>query len=228
MIALVPTCNRPELFARLISRLEGFQVIGFVNNSTPENVAKYHALRLPSNTALVFTTIQGEPKACHVRTFRQMLQYASDECLVIEDDVFPCTDFYNELQKRICILKTATEYFILSPIYLPNRNSDFYTGGVSRAVNIDNYQFIDQAWVDGNFYMTAGVLAAMKQWLVPEITVYRASSGIGRRNSLEISRRNWKMYTAAPTLVEHLDQESVMFGDRRKGIPLIARFDGTK
>ena len=110
MIALVPTCNRPELFARLVTRLEGFDVIGFVNNSTPENEQLYLKLKLPENATLVFTGIEGEPKACHVETFRLMLTYAFDECLVIEDDVFPCPNFYNELQNRIRLLKTVTEH----------------------------------------------------------------------------------------------------------------------
>lgn len=226
MIALVPTCNRPELFARLVSRLERFQVIGFVNNTTPENLMKYIALDIPDNVTLIFTDIAGEPKACHVETFKLMLQYASDECLIIEDDVFPCPDFYDELQKRISVLKTAmaTANFVLSPIYLPRRNSDFYTGSISRPVRFSQFNFIDQAWVDGNFYMTAGVLSAMKEWLKDPITVFRSSSGIGRKNSHEIHRRGWKMYTAVPTLVEHLDQDSVMFGERRKQIPLIAKF----
>jgi len=224
MIALVPTCNRPELFARLVSRLEGFEVIGFVNNSTPKNEEQYLKLNLPEDTTLVFTGIKGEPKACHVMMFKIMLQFVHDECLVIEDDVFPCSSFYDELQNRISTLKTETNHFVLSPIYLPERNSDFYTGGKSHEVNIGPYQFIDQAWVDGNFYMTSAVLAAMKQWLSGKVKTYPASSGIGRRNSFEIYRRKWKMYTAIPTLVEHLDQDSVMFGDRRKEIPLIAKF----
>lgn len=224
MIALVPTCNRPELFARLVSRLEGFEVIGFVNNSTPENMEKYKALSLPVNVRLIFTDITGDPKACHVKIFWIMLESAHDECLVIEDDVFPCDNFYDELRSRIYVLKSRGTNFVLSPIYLPNRNSDFYTGGKSQAVKIGPYHFIDQAWVDGNFYMTAAVLAAMKQWLSGKVKTYPASSGIGRRNSFEIYRRKWKMYTAVPTLVEHLDQDSVMFGDRRKQIPLIAKF----
>lgn len=224
MIALVPTCNRPELFSRLVSRLEGFQVIGFVNNTTSENEAKYLKLSLPENATLVFTGIEGEPKACHVQTFRLMLTYVFDECLIIEDDVFPCPTFYSELLTRVNILKTATENFTLSPIYLPNRNSDFYTGSVSRPVRVGPYNFIDQAWVDGNFYMTSGVLAAIKQWLSGKVKIYPASSGIGRKNSREIASRSWKMYTAVPSMVEHLDQDSVMFGDRRKQIPLIAKF----
>lgn len=224
MIALVPTCNRPELFARLISRLEHFQVIGFVNNTTPENMMKYAVLNLPDNVTLIFTGITGEPKACHVETFRLMLEYASEECLIIEDDVLPCNNFLQELQTRINFLKTATENFTLSPIYLPHRNSDFYTGAVSRTVKFDLYNFIDQAWVDGNFYMTSGVLAAMKEWLSGPVTIFNSSSGIGRKNSHEIHRRGWKMYTSVPTMVEHLDQDSVMFGDRRKQVPLIAKF----
>lgn len=226
MIALVPTCNRPELFARLVSRLEHFQVIGFVNNTTPENLMKYISLDLPENVSLIFTDIAGEPKACHVETFRLMLQYASDECLIIEDDVLPCPNFQVAMQSRIDILKTATatEHFVLSPIYLPNRNSDFYTGSISCPVRFGYYHFIDQAWVDGNFYMTSGVLAAMKEWLKDPVTIFRASSGIGRKNSKEIHNRGWKMYTAVPTLVAHLDQDSVMFGERRKQVPLIARF----
>jgi hypothetical protein len=226
MIALVPTCNRPELFARLISRLEGFQVVGFVNNSTSENELLYLKLKLPENATLVFTGIEGEPKACHVETFRLMLTYAFEECLIIEDDVIPCPNFHVALQSRIDILKTATATanFVLSPIYLPKRNSDFYTGSISRPVKFDLYNFIDQAWVDGNFYMTSGVLAAMKEWLQDPVTIFRSSSGIGRKNSHEIHRRGWKMYTAVPTLVEHLDQDSVMFGERRKEIPLIAKF----
>ena len=235
MIALVPTCNRPELFARLVSRLEGFQVIGFVNNSTPENEKQYLELNLPEETTLVFTGIKGEPKACHVMMFKIMLQFVQDECLVIEDDVNPCRDFYKELTDRVRTLKSVdkgsrnkfgmtNEEFTLSPIYLPGRNSDFYTGGKSEPVTIGDYEFIDQAWIDGNFYMTAGILSAMKQWLSGKIKSYPASSGIGRRNSFEIYRRKWKMYTVVPTLVEHLDQDSVMFGDRRKQIPLIASF----
>lgn len=224
MIALVPTCNRPELFARLVSRLEHFQVIGFVNNTTPENLMKYIALDLPVNVRLIFTDIGGEPKACHVETFRLMLQYANEECLIIEDDVLPCPCFHAGLHNRIDILKTQAKNFVLSPIYLPNRNSDFYTGAVSHPVKFDVFNFIDQAWVDGNFYMTSGVLAAMKEWLKDPVTIFRSSSGIGRKNSHEIHRRGWKMYTAVPTLVEHLDQDSVMFGDRRKEVPLIARF----
>jgi len=249
MIALVPTCNRPELFARLVSRLEHFQVIGFVNNTTPENLMKYIALDLPVNVRLIFTDIGGEPKACHVETFRLMLQYANEECLIIEDDIVPCPHFYYALLNRIDILKTvrprhpghpefisgsfsgslptetATANFTLSPIYLPNRNSDFYTGAVSHPVKFDVFNFIDQAWVDGNFYMTSGVLAAMKEWLKDPVTIFRSSSGIGRKNSHEIHRRGWKMYTSVPTLVEHLDQDSVMFGERRKQVPLIAHFD---
>lgn len=225
MIALVPTCNRPELFARLVSRLEGFQVIGFVNNTNDENVKKYLELKLPSNVRLGFyNNVIGDPKESHVKIFRIMLESAQDECLVIEDDVLPCDNFYDELRSRIYVLKSRGTNFVLSPIYLPNRNSDFYTGGKSQAVKIGPYQFIDQAWVDGNFYMTSAVLAAMKQWLSGKVKTYPASSGIGRRNSFEIYRRKWKMYTAVPTLVEHLDQDSVMFGDRRKQIPLIARF----
>jgi len=224
MIALVPTCNRPELFARLVTRLEGFDVIGFVNNSTPENEQLYLKLKLPENATLVFTGIEGEPKACHVETFRLMLTYAFDECLVIEDDVFPCPNFYNELQNRIRLLKTVTEHFVLSPLYITARNSDFYTRLESHPVQFGNYTFIDSAWIDGNFYMTSGVLAAMKKWLSGPIKIYPASSGIGRKNSREIARRSWKMYTAVPTMVEHSDQHSVMFGNRRKQIPLIARF----
>lgn len=226
MIALVPTCNRPELFVRLVSRLERFQVIGFVNNTTPESLMKYIALDLPENVSLIITDIAGEPKACHVEIFRLMLQYANDECLIIEDDMLPCPNFHVALQSRIDILKTVTEteHFVLSPIYLPNRNSDFYTGSISRPVKFDVFRFIDQAWVDGNFYMTAGVLSAMKEWLNDPVTIFNSSSGIGRKNSHEIHRRGWKMYTAVPTLVEHLDQDSVMFGDRRKQIPLIAKF----
>lgn len=224
MIALVPTCNRPELFDRLASRLENFQVIGFVNNTTPENMTKYASLDLPVNTRLIFTDIFGEPKECHVATFRLMLRYANEECLIIEDDVFPCANFYDELVSRIYVLKSFGKNFTLSPIYLPNRNSDFYTGAVSRLVKVGPYSFIDQAWVDGNFYMTTEVLTAMKSWLNQPITIFNSSSGIGRKNSIEIYRRGWKMYTTVPTLVEHLDQDSVMFGDRRKQIPLIARF----
>jgi hypothetical protein len=224
MIALVPTCNRPELFERLISHLEGFQVIGFVNNTTILNIRKYKALHLQENVKLIFTDSRGETKTCHVKTFRQMLQYANDECLVIEDDILPCDDFYQELNSRIYVLKSFGTGFTFSPIYLPDRNSDFYTRGVSRAVKIGPYEFIDQAWVDGNFYMTAGVLAEMKKWLAKPIKIYRASSGIGRKNSSEIYNRGWKMYTAVPTLVEHSDQDSVMFGDRRKQKPLIASF----
>lgn len=224
MIALVPTCNRPELFARLVSRLERFQVIGFVNNTTPANLMKYISLDLPENVKLILTNIEGEPKACHVEIFRIMLQFANDECLVIEDDVFPCPNFHVALQSRIDILKAVNVNFVLSPIYLPNRNSDFYTGSISRPIRFDVYRFIDQAWVDGNFYMTSGVLEAMKEWLKDPVTIFRSSSGIGRKNSKEIHRRGWKMYTAVPTMVEHLDQDSVMFGDRRKQIPLIAKF----
>ena len=224
MIALVPTCNRPELFARLVSRLEYFQVIGFVNNTTPENMMKYIALDLPVNVRLIFTDIEGEPKACHVETFRLMLQYVNEECMIIEDDVLPCPCFHAALHNRIDILKTQAKNFVLSPIYLPHRNSDFYTGAVSHPVKFDVFHFIDQAWVDGNFYMTTGVLTAMKEWLQDPVTIFRSSSGIGRKNSHEIHRRGWKMYTAVPTLVEHLDQDSVMFGERRKQVPLIARF----
>jgi hypothetical protein len=224
MIALVPTCNRPELFARLVSKLEGFKVIGFVNNSTEENNRKYLNISLPENVRLVFTDIYGEPKACHVKTFKLMLKFATDECLVIEDDVLPCPEFYNQLVRRISVLNDHALNYTLSPILLPNRNSDFYTGNYSHEVKIGGYRFIDQAWVDGNFYMTASVLAAMKQWLSGRVKIYNASSGIGRLNSKQMALRKWKMYTSVPTLVEHSDQDSVMFGDRRKQTPLIASF----
>lgn len=225
MIALVPTCNRPSLFARLVSRLQGFEVIGFVNNSTAANLQQYRSLELPDYASLIFTDIAGEPKACHVHTFRYMLEHVNDKCLVIEDDVFPCSNFHDELSSRIRELKKHHEEFTLSPIYLPNRNSDMYTGGKSHPVRIGDYDFIDQAWVDGNFYMTAGILREMKDWIRRPVIVRRASSGIGRRNSIEIFSRGWKMFTAVPTMVEHLEQESVMFGLRRQEIPLIARFN---
>jgi|GEM_PF-4105287 len=228
MIALVPTCNRPELFQRLVSRLDGFKVFGFINNSTSENINNYKILEknLPPNVQLVFTGVYGDPKECHVRTFRRMMNYTIGECLVIEDDVYPCNGFYNKLTHEINLLKSQTlKNFTLSPIYMPNRNSDFYTGAVSRPVEIHKHKFIDQAWVDGNFYMTADVARAMKKWLQQPVKVYRASSGVGRLNSREIHKRGWKMYTTVPTLVEHLDHDSVMFGDRRKEVPLIAKFD---
>lgn len=225
MKALVPTCNRPESFARLVLKLQYFEVIGFINNSTEENILKYRNLSLPENVRLIFTDIYGNPKKCHVEIFRYMLQLASNGCLVLEDDVIPCESFYNEINLRIQAIEGVQANFTLSPIYLPDRNSDFYTGGESKPVNIRSYQFIDQAWVDGNFYMTAGVLAEMKKWLSLPVKSYKASSGIGRKNSAEIYKRGWKMYTSVPTLVEHLDEESVMFGDRRKQVPLIARFN---
>lgn len=225
MIALIPTCNRPEFFARLVSRLEGFDIIGFVNNSSPDNLAKYRAIELPANASIIFTDISGEPKACHVHTFRKMLTYADEECLIIEDDVFPCDRFYDELQNRIKVLKQQFPEFALSPIHLPYRNSDFYSGGISHPVKIGELNFIDAAWIDGNFYMTDGVLQAMKQWLSTPIKVFGVSSGIGRRNSAEIHMRNWKMFTAVPTMVEHLDHDSVMFGDHRKQVPLISSFE---
>lgn len=224
MKALVPTCNRPELFARLVFKLEGFEVVGFVNNSTPENVEKYRLLALPSYVRMVYTDIAGEPKACHVKTFRTMLLHVAGECLIIEDDVLPCDDFLRQLTSRIYVLKSYGRQFTLSPILLPNRNSDFYTGAQSHPVKIGPYEFMDQAWVDGNFYMTDQVCMSMKAWLSETVQTYRSSSGIGRKNSFEIYRRGWKMYTAMPTLVEHLDQDSVMFGDRRKEVPLIAKF----
>lgn len=224
MKALVPTCNRPDLFARLISRLDGFEVIGFVNNTNPENILMYKNIDLPANVKLIFTDILGEPKACHVHTFRKMLTYVNDECLIIEDDVIPCVSFNDELLNRIRILKGKCQEFTLSPINQPFRNSDFYSGGTSRPVQIGGFEFIDSAWVDGNFYMTAGVLQAMKLWLSTPVKVYGVSSGIGRRNSAEIHKRSWKMFTAVPTMVEHLDHDSVMFGDHRKSVPLISRF----
>lgn len=225
MIALVPTCNRPELFARLVSKLEYFEVIGFVNNSTPENVEKYKALTLPENVRLVFTDIKGEPKRCHVKTFRMMINYATKGCLIIEDDVVPCNKFFIELCSNIYALKQISTEFTLSPIYLPNRNSDRYTGGQSRQFKHEGFEFMDQAWVDGNFYMTSGVLAAMKEWIKPRVKIFGASSGIGRLNSKKMVEHNWKMFTTVPTLVEHLDHESVMFGNRRTEIPLIAKFN---
>lgn len=224
MTALIPTCNRPDLFDRLISRLEGFEIIGFVNNTNQDNILRYKKIDLPANVKLIFTDISGEPKACHVHTFRKMLSYVDDECLIIEDDVIPCQNFYDELQYRIRVLKGEGKEFSLSPINQPFRNSDFYSGGTSRPVRIGGFDFIDSAWVDGNFYMTTGVLQAMKLWLSTPVKVYGVSSGIGRRNSAEIHKRNWRMFTAVPTMVEHLDHDSVMFGDHRKQVPLISRF----
>jgi hypothetical protein len=72
--------------------------------------------------------------------------------------------------------------------------------------------------------MTDTVCREMKQWIQDPVKVFGASSGIGRLNSKEIVKRGWKMFTTVPTLVEHLNQESVMFGKRRSEIPLIARF----
>jgi len=225
MKALVPTCNRPDFFFRLISKLDGFEVIGFVNNTTPENILKYKTIKLPANVQIVFTGISGEPKACHVHTFRKMLMYVDNDCLIIEDDVIPCANFYDELQCRIRTLKNEFKEFTLSPIYQPFRNSDFYSGGTSLPVHIGGMTFIDSAWVDGNFFMTAGILRAMKRWLSTPVKVYGESSGIGRRNSFEIHKSNWKMFTAVPTMVEHLDHDSVMFGEHRKQVPLISRFE---
>lgn len=228
MIALVPTCNRPKLFKRLVSRLDGFKVFGFVNNTFDENLYRYEELKLPDNVRLLFTNIYGEPKACHVQTFRYMLNFVNSECLVIEDDVYPCENFKEELNKRIAVLKAYTpKNFTLSPIHLPNRNSDRYTGLHSRSFSTGGFDFINQAWVDGNFYMTADVCRAMKKWLSGNVKIFGASSGIGRRNSQEIAKREWKMFTAVPTLVEHLDHESVMFGERRQQVPLIARFENS-
>lgn len=223
MKALVPTCNRPELFSRLVSKLDGFDVIGFVNNTTGQNMLRYSKLDLPDNVKLVYPDIHGEPKQCHVDTFRMMLTHADSDCLIIEDDLFPCDHFHDELMKRVLVLKNLGKEFTLSPIYLPYRNSDFYTGGKSRRVRIGTFGFVDQAWVDGNFFMTSGVLESMKLWL-HDIKIYGVSSGVGRRNSKEIAIRGWRMYTAIPTLAEHLDHDSVMFPDHRKQVPLISRF----
>lgn len=225
MKVLVPTCNRPELFARLVSRLQGFEVIGFVNNSTVENVERYLSLELPRYARIILTAIKGEPKVCHVHTFRAMVGFVDEECIILEDDVYPSDNFYSELHERIRILKSVTSDFTLSPIYLPNRNSDHYTGGTSKEITLSGTRFIDQAWVDGNFYMTKNVLQSIQKWLSDKVKVYRASSGVGRLVSMKMYERGWKMYTAAPTLVEHLDHHSVMFGPRRQEIPLIARFD---
>lgn len=224
MIALVPTCNRPELFLRLVSKLNGFSVFGFVNNTTPANLVKYREMKLPPYAKLIFTDISGDPKKCHVKTFRLMLSHVAGECLVIEDDVYPCNNFYYQLTSQVLTIKKTCTDFMLSPIYMPNRNSDFYTGGTSREIKIGQYSFIDQAWVDGNFYMTSGVCHQMKRWIKPTIKIFPASSGIGRLNSVQMVKHRWKMYTANPTLVEHLDQPSVMFGTRRIDIPLIAKF----
>lgn len=212
------------MFQQLTQKLQGFEVIGFVNNSTDANVEKYKSLDLPENARLEFTSICGEPKECHVHTFRIMLQYSDDETLIIEDDVTPMDNFYFELRSRIELLRRKYQDFTLSPLYLPHRNSDFYTGGKSLRVKIGGFDFILQAWVDGNFYMTAGILRAMKEWLKEPVQVYHSSSGIGRRNSMMLAKNGWPMFTCIPTLVEHLDQESVMFGSRRKKVPLIARF----
>lgn len=224
MKALVPTCNRPEMFYQLARKMQGFDVIGFVNNSSPANVEKYKSLMLPENVRLVFTDISGEPKECHVHTFRLMMDFTESETLIVEDDVDPIEKFHSQLMQRIEAIKKHYPNFTLSPLYLPLRNSDFYTGGKSHPVRIDGFDFVNQAWVDGNFYMTEEVMAEMRKWIQKPVSVYHSSSGIGRRNSSMIASHGWPMFTTVPTLVEHLDQYSVMFGERRKQVPLIARF----
>lgn len=218
MKCIIPTSQRPDKLAALLPLLSGFEIEIWVNNTPPHEIEAYKAISLPENCGMIIVGITGVGRECHNELMRRILPLQYDEYIVIEDDVKPMDNFLQELHFRLEVIPDPT--FTLSPIYLPERNSDFYTGRKSKPVQFGNYKFIDQGWVDGNFYASRAAAKYIARRFLDKIPVFKTSSGVGRA----ISQAVPKLYTAVPTMVEHLDHDSIQFPEGRRRIPLVAKF----
>jgi hypothetical protein len=218
MKCIIPTSQRPDKLAALLPLLSGFEIEIWVNNTPPDQIEAYKAISLPDNCKMIVVGITGVGTVCHNQLMSRILPLQQDAFLVIEDDVKPMDNFLEELQFRLEVIPDLA--FTLSPIYLPHRNSDFYTSRQSKPVQFGNYKFIDQGWVDGNFYASRAAAKYIARRFLDKVPVFKTSSGVGRA----ISQAVPKLYTAVPTMVEHLDHDSIQFPEGRKRVPLVARF----
>ena len=221
MLILMPTCNRAEMALENTQKLKDAErVILCVNNC---DIKQYRMFRWPKNVFIQdMTFIKGDPKECHNKTFRMMIQIKANlNILVLEDDCTPCDNFVNDFYSKIRLIPDKD--FTLSPIYIPEKKCH-YTDAEENEYEYGDHKFITQKYVDGNFYFTKGIHEDMKTWLLGAIPVKTSTSGIGPFLSRKIHAEGIKMYRTEQTMVEHGDHESLQFGDRRKKVPLIAKF----
>lgn len=217
MLILMPTCNRAEMALSNTKKLKGAdKIVLCVNNC---DIKEYYKYKWPSNVFIYnLTHISGDPKECHNKVFRIMLQMKFDlNILILEDDCTPCDGFINKF--KLMVGRVQEKDFTMSPIFIPEKKCNY-----TDAPYEDHEVYFRQKYVDGNFYITKGVHKLMKEWAKVNVDVRKSSSGIGIYFSKKIHAEGFKMYCVKETMVEHGDHESLQFGERRKLIPLIAKF----
>lgn len=217
----MPTCDRAEMAYENVKKLkQAEKIVLCVNNC---DIKPYTKFKWRSNVFIQdMTFIKGEPKLCHNRTFRMMIQIKANlNMLILEDDCTPCDDFIPLFSKMIKSI--PDKEFTLSPIWIPEKRCR-YTDAVEEKYKYGEFDFVTQKYVDGNFYMTSAIHEGMKNWILNDVPVRSSNSGISPVISNRIHKEGYKMYRTNTSLVAHGDHHSVQFGERRKLVPLIAKF----
>ncbi len=226
MIALIPTCSRPEMCLNVVNKIQGFDEIHlFVNNCDIEPYLK--TFKNKTVTIHDYTHIKGQPKKCHNLTFQKMILAIPDnDILIIEDDVNPCFNFVSRFMFKFVLIKSfSKKKFTLSPIFIPEKKCE-YTKAEIKSFTINNQLIQTQKYVDGNFAFPKELHKELKKFIKKtNFPVQISNSGISPILSKWMFKNDYPMYVTIPTMVEHGEHESLQFGEKRKSVPLIAKFD---
>ncbi len=228
MIALIPTCSRPEMCLNVVNKIQGFDEIHlFVNNCDIEPYLK--TFKNKDVTIHDYTHIKGDPKKCHNLTFQKMVCAMPDnDILIIEDDVNPCEDFANIFNEIFNHINKILYSFTISPIYIPEKKCK-YTNEVediiTEYIKGKQINLQTQKYVDGNFAFPKELHKELKAFIKKtNFPVQISNSGISPIMSKWMFKNNYPMFCTIPTMLEHGEHESLQFGEKRKEVPLIAKF----
>ncbi len=82
-----------------------------------------------------------------------------------------------------------------------------------------------QKYVDGNFAFPKELHKELKAFIKKtNFPVQISNSGISPIMSKWMFKNNYPMFCTIPTMLEHGEHESLQFGEKRKEVPLIAKF----
>lgn len=226
MIALIPTCSRPEMCLNVVNKIQGFDEIHlFVNNCDIEPYLK----TFKDKDVIIhdYTHIKGDHKKSHNLTFQKMVCSIPDnDILIIEDDVNPCEDFAFHFRTIFGRIKNIISLFTISPIFIYEKKCNYTNSKIKEYYFSIMTKIQTQKYVDGNFAFPKALHKELKAFIKKtSFPVQISNSGISPIMSKWMYKNDYPMFCTIPTMLEHGDHESLQFGERRKEVPLIAKFD---
>jgi hypothetical protein len=226
ILYIIPTCNRAKMLnENIVYYPSRPHKIALINGCNPID---YNALNWPKSPNFQLKTILST-NAKGLRSLYAtvihglgLAERQGKSVCVIEDDCIPIDGLDDKLQP-FTYSKT-----IINMLNIPNRDAYYYAGQFARRRQDYDNDFDNITWIDGNFFIPAKYVAEARDQLLKSIDIaskFNKSSGVGRILSRYFLSKNFMILQPKKTWLAHGEHESILFKNKRKEVPLIAKFD---